>query len=306
MLVLEHCWSRIGRAAAQDGNFAPAVPLGVGAGPAYAIAADVNGDGRVEMICANTGDDTLTVLTNNGSGVYRSNATLVVDAFPIFVAAVSIKGGSKLDLISVNFGLGSGNTLTVLTNNGDGVFGSNAALVVDAGPVFVAAADVNGDGKPDLISANAFAGTLTVLTNNGSGQFGFNATLAVSTSGNPYPDSIAVADVNGEGKADLISANFNDGTLTVLTNNGSGGFGFNATLPVGSGSGSGPTSVVAADVNGDGKPDLISANANDGTLTVLTNNGSGAFGYSATFGVGLSSGSSPVRRGGGHKRRRSA
>ena len=70
------------------------------------------------------------------------------------------------------------------------------------------------------------------------------------------PICVVAADVNGDGKLDLISANYGANTLTVLTNNGSGGFGSNATLSVGSG----PTCVVAADVDGDGKLDLISAN----------------------------------------------
>ena len=80
---------------------------------------------------------------------------------------------------------------------------------------------------------------------------------------------MATADVNGDGKLDLISANANDNTLSVLTNNGSGGFVLAHTYAVGND----PRTVVAADVNGDGKPDLISANFNDSTLSILTNNG---------------------------------
>jgi hypothetical protein len=78
------------------------------------------------------------------------------------------------------------------------------------------------------------------------------------------------ADVNGDGKLDLVCADFGDDTLTVLTNNGSGGFGPGAMLSVGD-AGSEPNSAAAADVNGDGKPDLISANFGTGKLSVLVN-----------------------------------
>jgi len=289
LLALPWLLMTIHQATAQGVNFDPAFLLGVGSAPAYVVAADVNGDGKVDLISANAGDGTLTVMTNNGSGGFALETTLVVGNFPLFVVAADVNGDGKLDLISADFGSGgSGNTLTIWTNNGNG-FGYNSTLTVGSGPYAVAAADVNGDGKVDLISANANDGTLTVLTNNGHGGFGLYATLPVGASASSYPDSIAVADVNGDGKPDLISANSSDGTLTVLTNNGNGGFGLYATLTVGSG----PASVIATNVSGNGQPDLISANAYDGTLTVFTNNGHGLFGFNATLNVGLSSGSSP-------------
>ena len=65
----------------------------------------------------------------------------------------------------------------MLTSNGSGVFSFEATLTVGNDPYSVVAADVNSDGKPDLICANSSAGTLTVLTNNGSGVFGSNVTL---------------------------------------------------------------------------------------------------------------------------------
>jgi hypothetical protein len=248
------------------------VGLSPGSAPAFVLTADVNGDGKPDLISANSGDYTVTVLTNNGSGGFVLDATLTVGAYPVSVAAVNINGDGKIALISANE---SDGTLTVLTNNGSGRFGFNTTLSVGSGPgsgpTSVVAADINGEGKPDLISANSIDGTLTVLTNNGSGGFGSNATLVVGSG----PLCVAATDINGEGKPDLISANSIDGTLTVLTNNGSGGFGSNATLVVGFNVGPYPQFVVVADVNGDGLPDLVSANYFDNSLSVLLN-GTGA------------------------------
>ena len=122
---------------------------------------------------------------------------------------------------------------------------------VGSDPECVIAADVNGDGKLDLISANFHDGTLTVLTNNGSGDFVLSSSPFV---GMAY--SVCAADVNGDGKLDLIAPNFYGSSLMVLTNDGTGGFELASTPTVGAD----PDSVCAADVNGDGKVDLICAN----------------------------------------------
>ncbi len=236
------------------------------------VAADANGDGRLDLIANGL------VLTNNGSGGFGSNTTYAVGSSgSTCVVAADVNGDGKLDLITANAG---STTLTVLTNNGSGVFGSNATLDVNSTPQCVVAADVNGDGKPDLICVSSSgARFMTVFTNNGSGVFGLSSTPA---NGNARAFSVVAADINGDGKPDLITANFTTDTLTVFTNKGSGVFGSNATYTVGSQ----PRSVVAVDVNGDGKLDLISANSVSGTLTVLTNNGSGVFGSNATYTVG--------------------
>lgn len=241
----------------------------VGGTPVNVVAADINGDGKLDLITANNGSS-MMVLTNNGSGGFVSNGAYTVGFDPACVIAADINGDGRPALITANYGISSGaaqrHTLTVLTNNGNGGFGFNATLNVGLNPWCVIAGDVNGDGKLDLATANSLANsenTLSVLTNNGSGGFGSDATLAVGIE----PRSVVAADLNGDGKPDLISANQLDGTLTVLTNDGSGNFGSNVAIAVGSG----PQCVTAADVNGDGKPDLISGNAGNGTLTVLLN-----------------------------------
>jgi len=256
-----------------SGNLGSNATLVVGSGPQNIVAVDVNNDGKLDLICANyTSSGTLTVYTNNGSGGFGSNATLNVGSYPPWVCAADINGDGFVDLITTSYKGSNANTLTVLTNNGHGSFGFNASLPVGKEPICVIAADVNGDGKPDLICANNGTNTLTVLTNNGSGVFGFNATLTVNGS----PIFVTAADLNGDGKLDLITANggtfvgIDPGTthtLSILTNNGSGNFGSNATVNVGNG----VDCVLAADLNGDGKPDLVAANFNDNTVTVLLN-----------------------------------
>ena len=250
------------------GSFTKAATLPVGHEPYSVVAADVNGDGKVDLISANFGNNTLTVLTNNGSGGFAVASTLAVGSLPASVIAADVNGDGKVDLICANVGQGlNDGTLTILTNNGSGGFAIASSPGAGAEPYSVTAADVNGDGKVDLICADVGSDTLTILTNNGSGGFAIASFPFVGPNG--Y--YVTAADVNGDGKVDLICANIGNDTLTVLTNNGSGGFATACSPSVGSD----PYSVAAADVNGDGKVDLICANDFDNTLTILTNNGSG-------------------------------
>jgi len=253
---------------------------GTGNQPIFVATADVNGDGSLDLISANFGANTLTVLTNNGSGAFTTAQTVTVgfgvSSNPIGVTAADVNGDGSVDLISANYGE---NTLTVLTNNGRGVFSAAQTLGVGSLPYAVVAADINNDGYLDLICVNEqYSGTLTVLTNNGKGFFSFAQTLNVGS----FPTSVTAADVNNDGRVDLVSANYGGNSLTVLTNTGSGGFNLAQTLPVGNN----PAFVTAADVNRDGYVDLICANSSDNTLTVLTNNTSGVFTLASTPVVG--------------------
>ena len=135
------------------------------------------------------------------------------------------------------------------------------------------AADVNGDGKPDLIVANFNGNTVSVLLNTtvpGAATPSFAAQQTFATGSDP--SSVTTADVNGDGKPDLIVANGNDNTVSVLLNTtvpGAATSSFAAQQTFATGGS--PNSVTAADVNGDGKPDLIVANGNDSTVSVLLN-----------------------------------
>jgi len=244
--------------------------------------ADVNGDGKLDLICARGNTSMLYVWTNSGGGIFVSNAAYAVGSFPYQVIAADVNNDGWPDLITAN---NSGKSLTVLTNDGSGnfVLASTLPLGSPSAPQSVAAADFNGDGRLDLVCANSLSASFTVWTNSGNGNFVSNVTFITGTPGMNVPTWVTTADVNGDGKPDIIGVCGTSGTyLFIWTNSGVGGFA-SAPAPYIS---SGISCVVAADVNNDGKPDLVLANSTG--LTVLTNNGSGGFALSGTYPAGAS------------------
>jgi hypothetical protein len=306
-------------------NFAPAVTYGSGGFGASSVAvADVNGDGKpdlvvangcVESTCSTNGDGAAGVLLGNGDGTFQAAVTYDSGGFsPESVAIADVNGDGKPDLIVANWcasinsngGCSTDGVVSVLIGNGDGTF--QTAVTYDTGgfeTLSVAVADVNGDGKPDVLVANVCAsetncnnGIVGVLLGNGDGTF---QTAVTYGSGGHTAESVAVADVNGDGKPDLVVANqcvdsscSTDGAAGVLLGNGDGTFQAAVTYDSG---GLLSDSIAVADVNGDGKPDLVVANAcgstiiqycdpqrgANGTVGVLLGNGDGTFQPAVTY-----------------------
>ncbi len=191
--------------------------------------------------------------------------------------------------------------MTVLLGNGSGEFsiapGSPLALGAGTSPRYLAVGDFNGDGIQDLVTADQSSNTVTLLLGNGSGGFTAGSPVPVGS----VPVSVAVGDFNGDGLADIATANQSDNTVKVLLGNGSRGFtpAMGSPYPVGTGQ----TSVVVGDFNGDGIPDLATANQNTGSnnVTVLLGNGGGGFTVSAVAvgggAVPYSAGSCGLQRG---------
>jgi len=237
-----------------------------------------NGSGLTNIPLSGLADGGVLGLVTNGVSFRYAGSAPVGDYPKAMVAATNINGLGHVDLVAANY---IDQTLTVLTNNGHGGFATYATLPVAGYPYAVAAADVNGDGRVDLIcvfsSYYVSYNTLCILTNNGNGGFGFYTNVTVGNN----PNSVVATDINGDGQVDLVCANGSDNTLSIMTNNGHGFFGLYATPAVGIE----PSSVVAADLNDDGQVDLACVNYEDNTVSVLINTGNKTF-RSATYSAG--------------------
>ncbi len=252
----------------------------VGQSPYAIVSADFNGDGRPDLATVNSTfgmpTGTVSVLTNNGNG-FSPAGTPNVGPEPTSLVAADVNGDGKVDLVTSS----THGSLSILTNAGNAVFGLASSPAVSGSPRSVVAAEANRDGKIDLVVSSYFA-TLDVLTNAGSGTFAAASTPDVRRD----TSAMAVADVNGDGTADILCANSDvHDYMTVMLGTGTGNFVWHSTNAVGNGPNS-PNCIVAADINGDGKPDAVCANSLDDTLSVFTNNGGGTFTLKATVFTG--------------------
>jgi hypothetical protein len=206
-----------------------------------------------------------------------------------------VNGDGKPDIVAVSSCISNINcvsSVAVLLNNGDGTFKPALNYASNGQAAHsVAIGDVNGDGKPDIVVADSCAtgdfyctsGTVGVLLGNGDGTF---RPVVIYGTGGAYPTSVALGDLNNDGKVDIVVSNYQTttsdytGRIGVLLGNGDGTFQPAVTCLSG---GVGDNSVALADLNGDGRLDLLAVNQgatvgpSTGTLGVLLGNGDGTF-----------------------------
>jgi hypothetical protein len=288
-----------------DGTFQAVRSYASGGYTAVSVAVgDFRGDGNTDLAVANQcegngncSNGSVGVLLGNGDGTFQTAQTYASGGNNTSAVAVNdLNGDGHADLMLANQCQASGScgvgSVSVLMGNGDGTFQFAQSYISDGSLAqFLGVGDWNGDKKPDLAVVNqcqnglTCTGTVTILLGNGDGTFQVPPNY---NSGGYDADAVAVGDLNGDGKPDLVVANLcqstscsqgNNGTVSVLLGNGDGTFQPAQKYAT---AGFGASSVAIGDFNGDGNADVVVANQcstinceNGGSVSILLGNGNG-------------------------------
>ena len=262
-----------------DGTFAAGVfyPVGnTGFSDEGITLGDFNGDGKVDVTVSLSGDNVLgqeVVLLGNGNGTFQSGKTSAGVYYPTSVVAGDFNNDGKLDLVIAGQPSCNGSCTPVITSillgNGDGTFQTPTTIFSNNGTL--AAADLNGDGKLDLVLMN---GVVQIYLGKGDGTF--VNTHSYQPLGGP-PQGLAVADFNLDGKPDVAAIG------NILLGNGDGTFKGVSAVPV-SLPAFGAPPIAVGDFDKDGAPDLAVLPTNgSNALYIFTNDGTGSLQSAHTY-----------------------
>ncbi|HZU43627.1 MAG TPA: FG-GAP-like repeat-containing protein [Terriglobales bacterium] len=237
-----------------DGTFQAPVQISSNCCLSFLAAADLNGDGKLDLAAINDAQGkTLAIFLGNGNGTFQAEKDLNLAIGNIhYILATDLNGDGKLDLVVAQ---NQGTQIAVLLGNGDGTFQNPQSYSTLAYPVAIAAGDLNGNDRQD-IAVSTPLGTV-VLAGNGDGTL--QPAQLVDRLQQGSPTAITIGDFNGDGRADIAlgvgSTRQSGCQVRVLTNAGNGKFkpvNYNAACVMG---------VGLADLNGDGKPDIVGSSS---------------------------------------------
>lgn len=275
----------------QDMSHFRKVGLAAGSHPVMVQAVDVNRDSNIDLLAVNNESRNLSVYLGDGKGGFSQalGSPFPAGAEPNDIATADFNGDGNVDVAIANHGV---KVVAVLLGNGKGQFafapGSPFNVESDPHPHGIAAADLNGDKKPDIAVDSWAENKVLVLSGKGDGTFQVPGTK-FEVGKMPY-HRLRTADVNADGNPDLVTSDFEGASVSVLFGDGRGNF-TRKDFPVPPN----PFGVAIADFNGDGKTDIAtfhySGHAVDRSkngLAVLFGDGRGNFtlAHGSPFSVG--------------------
>ena len=251
--------------------------------PRYTTIADFDGDARLDFAVTLQTANVVSVFRNTSTGVGNINFAAKVDFAlsntPQQLASADFDLDGKVDIVATNSSPTS--TVSVFRNTSTGAGSIAFATKVDfstaVGPNGVTVGDLDGDGKFDMATSNFFSNTMSVFRNTSSapGTISF-ATKQDFTTGT-QAHIAAISDLDGDGKADIALENFGSSTVSVFRNTSAAPGSISLGTKVDFTSGLNPRHMSIADIDSDGRPDLVTANQNGTSFSTLLNKvGSGA------------------------------
>ena len=255
--------------------------------------ADLDGDGRTDVFLVHRALGQWEALRNTTAGAvsFAAGVPLAVGSGPVDSLAVDLDGDGRTDIVTADR---DGNRLSILANSSSpgSLSFSTSSIATTARPAFVGRGDFDGDGRPDLVIVHDFssAASITVLRNTSSvGAISFAAPVLVS---NLAGFGLVVADLNGDGRSEIVTITDSGSRLRVLSSGAATPFVFTITQ-IDSGMDGIPGSyfsrqLLSTDLDGDGLPELIFVNPLDATTGVFRNLGGLAFTARHEFSTGTS------------------
>jgi hypothetical protein len=268
-----------------DGTFGNNItlPIGPTLDPCWVSAGDFNNDNRLDIATSNCNDDSVGILLGYGNGTFSTTKTYSTGngSVPYYISIGDFNNDKRLDIAVANFGT---NGIVVLFGYGDGTFlsGTEYTTGIGAAPNALAVGYFNNDTRLDIAVTNFQSNSVGILLGYESQPYA--SVITHSTGYGSQPHSVDIADVNNDGRLDIVVANYGTDNVGILLGYSNRSFGIIRTYLTGNGSA--PYSVAVADFNDDSYIDIVVTNSETNNIGIFLGYGNGTFAHGSQYSTG--------------------